>query len=114
MPPDTPEEMPTPPPQLDGELRFDEMTRNERADDFGRIVHHMPPGVLLPGSADDVAKTIMWTAARGGRFAPQGQRHSTFGRSQVPGGIVADMSPLRCIGLVEAADLMRVPAFCRG
>jgi hypothetical protein len=53
MPPDTPEEMPTPPP-LDGELRFDEMTRNGRADDFGHIVHHMPEGVLLPGSADDI------------------------------------------------------------
>jgi cytokinin dehydrogenase len=100
MPPNTPEEMPAPPP-LDGELRFDEMTRNERADDFGHIVHHMPQGVLLPGSADDVAKTILWTAARGGRFAPQGQRHSTFGRSQVPGGIVADMSALRSIGPVE-------------
>src|SRR5712672_30615 len=50
MPPDTPEEMPTPPPPLDGELRFDEVTRNGRADDFGHIVHKMPEGVLLPGS----------------------------------------------------------------
>jgi cytokinin dehydrogenase len=101
MPPDTPEEMPAPPPQLDGELRFDEATRQGRADDFGHIVHHVPEGVLLPGSADDVAKTILWTASRGGRFAPQGQRHSTFGRSQVPGGVVADMSTLRSIGAVE-------------
>ena len=83
MPPDTAEEMPTPPP-LDGELRFDEMTRNERA----RV-------------ADDVAKRILWTAPRSGRFAPQGQRHSTFGRSQVPGGIVADISALWPIGAVE-------------
>jgi hypothetical protein len=29
MPPNTPEEMPTPPP-LDGELRFDEMTQRAR------------------------------------------------------------------------------------
>jgi cytokinin dehydrogenase len=97
MPPDTPDEIPT----LDGELRFDEVTRNGRADDFGHIVHHMPKGVLLPGSANDVAKTIQWTVPRGGRFAPQGRRHSTFGRSQVPGGIVADMSTLRSIGAVE-------------
>lgn len=56
MPPDTPEEMPTPPPPPpDGELRFDEVTRKGRADDFGHIVHQMPEGVLLPGSADDVA-----------------------------------------------------------
>jgi len=101
MPPDTPEEMPTPPPPLDGELRFDEATRNGRADDFGQIVHKMPEGVLLPGSADDVAKTIQWTAPRGGKFAPQGRRHSTFGRSQVASGIVADMSTLRHVGPVE-------------
>jgi cytokinin dehydrogenase len=102
MPPNTPEEMRTPPPPLDGELRFDEVTRNGRADDFGHIVHHMPEGVLLPGSADDVATTIQWTAQRGCKFAPQGQRHSTFGRSQVPSGIVADMSTLRHIGAVES------------
>jgi cytokinin dehydrogenase len=102
MPPNTPEEMRTPPLPLDGELRFDEATRNGRADDFGHIVHKTPPeGVLLPGSADDVAKTTQWTAPRGGKFAPQGQRHSTFGRSQVPSGIVADMSTLRYIGPVE-------------
>ena len=101
MPPNTPEKMPTPPPPLDGELRFDEATPNSRADDFGHIVHHMPQGILLPGSADDVAKTIQWTAQRGCKFAPQGQRHSTFGRSQVPGGIVADMSALRHIGPVD-------------
>jgi FAD/FMN-containing dehydrogenase len=101
MPPNRPEEIRPPPPPLDGELRFDEAARNGRADDFGHIVHKMPEGVLLPGSADDVAKTIQWTAPRGGKFAPQGQRHSTFGRSQVPGGIVADMSTLRYIGPVE-------------
>ena len=28
MPPNTPEEIPEPPPPLDGELRFDEATRN--------------------------------------------------------------------------------------
>jgi cytokinin dehydrogenase len=105
MPPNTPEEIPTPPP-LDGELRFDQATRNGRADDFGHIVHQIPEGVLLPGSADDVAKTIQWTAQRGRKFAPQGQRHSTFGRSQVPGGIVADMSTLRSIGPVDGDQVV--------
>jgi FAD/FMN-containing dehydrogenase len=106
MPPKTPEKMATPPPPLDGELRFDEVTRKGRADDFGHIVHHMPEGVLLPGSADDVAKTIQWAAPRGGRFAPQGRRHSTFGRSQVPSGIVADMSTLRSIGPVDGGQVV--------
>ena len=40
MPPTTRGEMPTPPPPLDGELHFDEVTRNGRADDFGHIVHN--------------------------------------------------------------------------
>jgi FAD/FMN-containing dehydrogenase len=97
----TPEKLPVPPPPLDGELHFGEVTRNEHADDFGHIVRHVSEGVLLPGSADDVAKTIQWTAQRDCKFAPQGQRHSTFGRSQVPNGIVADMSTLRSIGAVE-------------
>jgi cytokinin dehydrogenase len=101
MPPTTPEKMPAPPPPLDGELRFDEVTRKAHADDFGHIVHHVPEAVLLPGSAADVARAIRWTARRDGKFAAQGQRHSTFGRSQVPGGIVADMSALRSIGSVE-------------
>jgi FAD/FMN-containing dehydrogenase len=101
MPPNTPEKMPVPPPPLDGELRFEEVTREGRADDFGHIVRRVPEAVLLPGSADDVAKIIQWTAQRGRKFAPQGQRHSTFGRSEVPGGIVADMSTLRSIGAVE-------------
>ncbi|MDQ1541855.1 MAG: cytokinin dehydrogenase [Actinomycetota bacterium] len=101
MPPNTREQMPTPPPPLDGELRFDEVTRKRCADDFGHIVHKVPEGVLLPGSSDDVAMTIRWTAQRGRKFAPHGQRHSTFGRSQVPSGIAADMSTLRYIGAVE-------------
>lgn len=33
MPPNTPEEMPTLPAPLDGERRFDEVTRNGRADE---------------------------------------------------------------------------------
>jgi len=90
-----------PPPPLDGELRFDEATRTGAADDFGHIVHKTPEGVLLPGSADDVAKTMQWTAQRGRKFAPQGQSHSTFGRSGVQDGIVADMSTLRNVGAVE-------------
>ena len=96
-----PERVQLPPPPLDGELRFDEAARNGHADDFGHIVHRMPEGVLRPRSADDVARTIRWAAQQGYGFAAQGQSHSTFGRSQVHHGIVADMSTLRNIGAVE-------------
>jgi FAD/FMN-containing dehydrogenase len=63
---------PTPPPLLDGELRFDEARRNGRVDDFGHIGHKVPAS-----------------------------RHPTFGRAQVPSGIVADISTLRYVGPVE-------------
>jgi cytokinin dehydrogenase len=89
------------PPTLDGELRFDEATRSAAADDFGHLVHRAPEAVLLAGSGDDVAKTIRWAAGRGRKLAPRGNGHSTFGRSQVEHGIVADMSKLRNIGAVE-------------
>jgi cytokinin dehydrogenase len=87
-------------PPLDGEFRFDDAARKAAADDFGHIVHETPMGVLLPGSADDVAATIRWTAQRNRRFAPQGQSHSTFGRSQARDGVVGDMSTLRNVGPV--------------
>ena len=92
---------PSAPPALDGELCFDEAARRAAADDFGHIVHRMPAAVLLAESGDDVAKTIRWAARRGRRFAPRGNGHSTFGRSQVEDGIVADMSRLQHVGAVR-------------
>lgn len=89
------------PPALDGELRFDQVAREQAADDFGHIVHTEPEAVLLPGSADDVAETIRWAAKRGRTFAPQGQRHSVWGRSGARNGIVADMSTRRSVGRVQ-------------
>ena len=37
-------------PLLDGELRFDEVSRAAAADDFGHLVHRTPAAVLLPAS----------------------------------------------------------------
>jgi cytokinin dehydrogenase len=88
-------------PRLEGELRFDEAARRVASDDFGHIVHRTPTGVLLPASADDVAATIHWAAARGSAFAARGQGHSTFGRSQVEDGIVGALTRLRGIGTLE-------------
>jgi cytokinin dehydrogenase len=89
------------PPALDGELRCDVAARSAAADDFGHIVERAPECVLVAESADDLAATIRWAARRGRRFAARGQGHSTFGRSQVQDGIVADMSRLRRIGPVR-------------
>ena len=89
-------------PILDGELRFDDATRNARADDFGHIVHK------TAGRAScSRGPPTTWRRRSGGpvsgaaRSPPQGQRHSTFGRAQVEDGIVADMSMLHTIGAVE-------------
>ncbi|KAF0966488.1 FAD-binding protein [Rhodococcus sp. T7] len=87
-----------PPPALDGELRFDQATRDATADDFGHLVGTSPDVVLLPGSTADVAATICWAAKRGRTFAAQGQRHSVWGRSSAPNGVVADMSTQRFVG----------------
>ena len=89
------------PPRLDGELHFDEAARRAAAGDFGHIVERTPKGVLVAASATDLAATIQWAARRGRSFAARGRGHSTFGRSQVRGGIVADMSRLRRIGPVH-------------
>ena len=90
-----------PPPPLDGELSFDQAVRDAAADDFGHIVHKAPEAVLIPGSDNDVAATIKWVSDRNRKFAPQGQSHSTFGRSEVQDGVVADMSALHAVGAVE-------------
>jgi cytokinin dehydrogenase len=89
------------PPPLDGAIRVDEPARAAAADDFGHVVHRTPHAVLLPGSAKDVAATVRWAARHGRRFAPQGRRHSVFGRSQVADGVVADMTQLRTVHAVE-------------
>ena len=68
----TPATAPLPPPSLDGELRFGEPTRIGRADDFGHLVHQTPAGVLLPGSADDVAEDDPMERRAGLQVRPAG------------------------------------------
>ena len=83
-------------------LRLDGATLRKAADDFGHIVHRTPEGVVRPGSADDVAAAVGW----GLPLTARGSGHSTFGRSQVDGGIVVDMSALRGIGAVEDGQVV--------
>jgi FAD/FMN-containing dehydrogenase len=78
-------------------IRNDRAARAEAADDFGHLVHHTPDVVLRPMSNQDVAAAIRRAAGQGRRFAAQGQRHSVFGRGQVDGGIVADMTGMHTV-----------------
>lgn len=81
-------------PNLDGALFTDLETRTEYANDFGNIVHRIPLAVLQPGSVNDVVKMIKFCKKNRIKVAARGQGHSTYGQSQVQGGIVIDMSTL--------------------
>lgn len=82
-------------------ILFDEPALAAAADDFGHLVHRMPHAVLRPASAGDVASAVRFAAAQGRHFAPQGRRHSVFGRSQAAGGVVAEMTALRTVHAVD-------------
>ena len=58
--------------------------------------------MLRPGSVDDVAAMVRWANRHDDKVAPQGQRHSVYGRAQTDGGIVIDMSQRRSIHSVDA------------
>jgi cytokinin dehydrogenase len=84
-------------PAVQGEIRTDDAARATAADDFGHLLHRAPEVVVLPASNRDVAAAVSWAAGQRRGFAAQGRRHSTFGRAQVDGGVVADMTRLRTV-----------------
>ncbi|WP_141331992.1 FAD-binding protein [Myxococcus sp. AB025B] len=93
----TPEAGAVPLPPLDGELLLDEASRTAASDDFGHIRHHTPWAVLVPGSVKDIVAMVRFARRQGLKIAAArglGESHSTFGQSQVPAGIVVDMSAL--------------------
>ncbi len=87
-------------PPLDGELLQSGEILNDAASDFGHIVSLQPFAVLLPGSADDIQKMVVFARDQGIKIAGMskaGDSHSTFGQAQVEAGIVIDMSTLNRI-----------------
>ncbi|AZM50854.1 FAD linked oxidase [Streptomyces sp. WAC 06738] len=85
---------------MDGDLLTASSARAPAAADFGHLVHRMPLAVLRPGSVEDIAAMIRWASASGKQLAARGRGHSVYGRSQVDGGIVVDMSGHDGIGHV--------------
>ncbi|MCB0185994.1 MAG: FAD-binding protein, partial [Caldilineaceae bacterium] len=81
-------------PLLDGELVVDAVVLDEAADDVGHVVHHRPTAVLKPGSIDDIVRTVCFARQHEIKIAARGQGHTTFGQSQVSGGIVIAMNAL--------------------
>ncbi|MGE0796978.1 MAG: FAD-binding protein [Lautropia sp.] len=88
-------------PAIAGEVRFDDASRAAAASDFGHLIRRTPACVVRPLSARDVAATLRWAMRRGLPVAPQGRRHSVFGRPLVEAGVALDLSSLRMIHAVH-------------
>jgi FAD/FMN-containing dehydrogenase len=96
-------------PSLDGQLLTDAASLSQAADDFGHIIHRTPTAVLVPGSVSDIEKLIRFARKHGIKVAASrglGESHSTFGQSQVDGGVVIDMRALATIHEVNQDDVL--------
>jgi cytokinin dehydrogenase len=89
-------------PSLDGTVVTDPATLQTYADDVGNIVRRVPRAVLLPGSVDDIRKMIRFARRHEIKVAGRGQGHTTFGQSQVAGGLIVDMGALNEIHAIES------------
>ena len=92
-------------PSLDGQLVLAGSLLTEAADDFGHLVSSAPVAVLAPGSIDDIRKLVIFANAQGikiGGMSMIGNSHSTYGQSQVAGGVVIDMAALSEIHEITA------------
>jgi hypothetical protein len=84
-------------PPLDGALLTDPGARSRAGDDFGDVIHNEPCAVLQPGSVDDIVKVIRFARTRGIHVSMRGQGNSSYGQSQVLGGISIDSSAMNRI-----------------
>ncbi|PWW51949.1 FAD-binding protein [Actinokineospora spheciospongiae] len=64
-------------------------------DDFGHLVHRTPARVVRAERTEDVVAAVTGARADGLRLAARGAGHSVYGRSQVDGGVVVDVTALR-------------------
>ena len=87
---------------FDGEVNCDGPALDAAADDFGHLVRRVPLAVVRPHSGQDVVVAVQWATEHGSDIAARGQGHSVYGRAQVDGGIVVDMTALNRIHDVRA------------
>jgi FAD/FMN-containing dehydrogenase len=87
-------------PSLDGELVFDDTSRQAAAVDNGGYVRRAPIAVLKPRSVNDIARILSYANKHGLKVAMRGQGHSHSGQALVEGGIVIDSSTLNAVRLV--------------
>jgi FAD/FMN-containing dehydrogenase len=91
-------------PPLHGRVVTDAATLATYADDVGNIVRHTPRAVLLPGSVEDIQAMVRYARRHGLEVAARGQGHTTYGQSQVAGGLSIDM---RSLGEIHSIDAGR-------
>jgi cytokinin dehydrogenase len=84
-------------PPLDGVLLTDPTSLAADAVDVGNIIHNTPVAVLRPGSVEDIRKMIRFCRRLDIKVGARGQGHTTFGQSQVLGGLVIEMTTLNTI-----------------
>lgn len=89
-------------PPLDGVLLTDAASLAPYANDVGNLIHRTPAAVLHAASVDDIQTMIRFCARRGIQVAARGQGHTTYGQSQVSGGLVIDMGGIDEIHGVDA------------
>ncbi len=88
-------------PSLDGQLLTDPSSLAPYAEDVGKIISDTPVAVLLPGSVQDIQKMVLFCRKHGIKIAARGQGHTTFGQSQVAGGLVVDIRALNKIHSID-------------
>jgi FAD/FMN-containing dehydrogenase len=84
-------------PDLDGVVLTDPSSLAPYATDAGSAIHETPRAVLLPGSVRDIQKMVRFCAKHDITVAARGQGHTTFGQSQVRGGLAIDMASINAI-----------------
>jgi len=84
-------------PDLDGMVTTDPASVAPYGTDSGSMVHNTPIAVLFPGSVRDIQKMVRFCRRHEIKVACRGQGHTTFGQSQVAGGLVIDMGSLNQI-----------------
>jgi FAD/FMN-containing dehydrogenase len=63
-------------------------------EDFGNLRYSRPIAVLEPGSVGDIVRMVRFAREQGIKVGPRGAGHTTFGQSQVDGGVVIRMTGL--------------------
>ena len=92
-------------PRLDGVLAFDFPLRRAMAVDWGKTVHRLPLGVLLPKSVEDIQKIVRFAADHALAIAMRGHGCSAYGQAQVSGGIVIDTEDFNAIRWASETEL---------